>query len=110
MVDTSSQRLTLSTLKALSQDKSVLEGEWKDEGACWLIEPSQAQDFFSEITAAKWRAKKICNGCGVRLECLTFAIVHHQSKGVWGGKTPSERKNIAKRIQHAGYTLEDWDI
>ena len=36
-------------------------------------------------------AKRICQGCRVRLDCLTFALRTRQAHGVWGGTSEEER-------------------
>lgn len=42
--------------------------------------------------------KRMCGGCPVRIECLSWAMEAEQSSyryGVWGGYTPSERARLA---------------
>ena len=34
----------------------------------------------------------ICAGCGVRRECLEFALAHDQTYGIWGGTTVEDRR------------------
>jgi hypothetical protein len=36
-------------------------------------------------------AQKACGGCGVRAECLAYAVTAEESDGVWGGLTAQER-------------------
>jgi WhiB family redox-sensing transcriptional regulator len=38
------------------------------------------------------RAKEVCASCGVRRQCLQFAIATRQLHGVWGGTTEEERR------------------
>jgi WhiB family redox-sensing transcriptional regulator len=38
------------------------------------------------------RAREVCAGCPVRLECLDFAKVDAEIMGVWGGTTKQERQ------------------
>lgn len=38
------------------------------------------------------RAKLICRGCLVKVECLNFALEHSENSGVWGGMTAEERR------------------
>ncbi|MBA3723745.1 MAG: WhiB family transcriptional regulator [Candidatus Levybacteria bacterium] len=42
------------------------------------------------------QAKKICNPCPVKTECLVFAFEHEELYGVWGGMTEDERRNLLK--------------
>lgn len=39
-------------------------------------------------------AKAICSGCPVRSACLEFALDSRQAYGIWGGKTPTERRRM----------------
>lgn len=43
------------------------------------------------------RAKAICRGCQVRLDCLTFALRTRQAHGVWGGASEEERIGVLRR-------------
>lgn len=42
-------------------------------------------------------AKKVCSGCPVIGECLTYALDTQQEFGVWGGMSEDERKVILRR-------------
>ena len=37
---------------------------------------------------------KICSTCGAREECLEQALTEPELDGLWGGKTPYERKKL----------------
>jgi WhiB family redox-sensing transcriptional regulator len=41
-------------------------------------------------------AKAVCGGCGVRAECLRYALDHRQRDGVWGGTTEKERRAMLR--------------
>lgn len=43
------------------------------------------------------RAKKFCEECPVKAECLNFAIVNREEYGIWGGLTVRERQKIWRR-------------
>lgn len=48
-------------------------------------------------TNMKFRlAKKLCDACPIRRECLHHAIVNNIQHGVWGQTTPLERSYIKK--------------
>ena len=36
-------------------------------------------------------AKALCNGCGIKVECFTYAIETSQKWGIWGGTQGHER-------------------
>jgi hypothetical protein len=47
---------------------------------------------------AKVEAKRICmTQCGVRAECLQYALVTRQRTGIWGGLGPRERTRELRR-------------
>lgn len=46
---------------------------------------------------AQRQAKKYCEECPVRAECLQFAIVNREEYGIWGGLTVRERQRIWRR-------------
>lgn len=37
---------------------------------------------------------KICEGCPVRVECLTHAMLWPEPDGIWGGKNIDQRRRI----------------
>lgn len=43
-------------------------------------------------------AKKICNQCEIKNDCLNFALSNDEPDGVWGGLSHRERKKL-KRIK-----------
>lgn len=42
---------------------------------------------------------KICMRCEVREECLSSAIANKEAFGIWGGKTPGERRRFVRRMK-----------
>lgn len=48
------------------------------------------------------RARNICIGCEVRLECLAEALDNRIEWGVWGGMTERERRRLLR--QHSDIT------
>lgn len=42
------------------------------------------------------RARTICAGCGVRRECLDYALTTPEPDGIWGGLTPEERLKLKR--------------
>ena len=45
-------------------------------------------------TGAAARAKRVCAGCPVREQCLTWAITTNERGGIWGGCGEKERDKI----------------
>lgn len=54
--------------------------------------------FFPDVRDASdyQLARTICSGCGVREQCLEWAV-RHEPHGMWGGTTPLERKQIRRK-------------
>jgi WhiB family redox-sensing transcriptional regulator len=69
---------------------------WKDRALCAQTDP---EIFFPE--KSHWRqaitAKLVCQRCPVRDACLAHALKHDERYGVWGGMTPSQRKELRRR-------------
>ncbi|MFJ2938220.1 WhiB family transcriptional regulator [Streptomyces sp. NPDC087219] len=61
-----------------------------------LCRTAHADDLFVE-GAAQNRAKALCTGCPVRVECLAHALDERIEHGVWGGMTDRERRALLKR-------------
>jgi WhiB family transcriptional regulator, redox-sensing transcriptional regulator len=76
---------------------------WRAAGACLDADP----DLFFPISSAGpaeqqiARAKVICAGCGVRRECLEFALAQEQVYGIWGGTTSEDRQRDRRRRRRA---------
>jgi WhiB family redox-sensing transcriptional regulator len=44
-------------------------------------------------------AKSICNKCPIAEACLTWAVHNKEEYGIWGGKTPNERRILRDRLR-----------
>ena len=42
------------------------------------------------------RAKRVCLRCPVREDCLTQAVAAREGAGVWGGLSPTERREYGR--------------
>ncbi len=73
---------------------------WQERAACgghgnddWLIRagdnPGGALDAAERARVA--RARAVCAGCPVAVQCLAFALASGEDGGVWGGIYLSER-------------------
>ncbi len=76
---------------------------WRSAGACLSADPDLFFPISSSGPAERQiaRAKKICAGCGVRRECLEFALSHDPSYGIWGGTTADDRQRERRRTRRA---------
>jgi WhiB family redox-sensing transcriptional regulator len=74
---------------------------WRSRGACVSADP----DLFFPISpgGASQRqvaqAKAVCARCGVRAECLAFAVETRQAHGVWGGLAEEERARLRRSLR-----------
>jgi WhiB family redox-sensing transcriptional regulator len=66
---------------------------WMMLGACRGLDP---EIFFPRDGLGVLGARRICQGCQVRLECLEYALRHRIEHGVWGGASERERKRIRR--------------
>lgn len=91
----------------LSAQYAALQGErrdWWRSAACREADPEL---FFPVATQGPGadevaKAKAVCAGCGVRRECLQYALATRQLHGVWGGTTEDERQLYARRENERG--------
>jgi len=64
------------------------------EPVCSQTDPEMWYPDKGEAVAA---AKKLCNTCPIKNICLEFAIVNHETHGIWGGVGAGERRRLVKR-------------
>jgi WhiB family transcriptional regulator, redox-sensing transcriptional regulator len=82
-----------------------METNWMANGECATRPP---EVFFPSDGVGVDVARKICAGCGVREQCLEYALANRIDHGVWGGCSERERRRIAKRrrIEAGETTIE----
>jgi WhiB family transcriptional regulator, redox-sensing transcriptional regulator len=66
---------------------------WQERALCAQIDPEM---WFPEKGGSTSDAKKVCLGCPVRDECLTYALNHDERFGVWGGCSERERRRMKR--------------
>jgi WhiB family transcriptional regulator, redox-sensing transcriptional regulator len=71
---------------------------WRDDVACRDADPDL---FFPVGTTGPARgdvdeAKRICRACPAQTQCLSWALDHGVTDGVWGGTTADERRVIRR--------------
>ena len=69
------------------------DAKWVDWALCAQTDP---ESFYPERGASHREAKRVCDMCPVRPDCLDWAIEHNESEGIWGGMSAKER---AREIQ-----------
>jgi WhiB family transcriptional regulator, redox-sensing transcriptional regulator len=70
------------------------EQDWQDRALCAQTDP---EAFLPEKGGSTREAKRICQGCEVRSECLEYALAHDERFGIWGGLSERERRKLKKR-------------
>jgi WhiB family redox-sensing transcriptional regulator len=74
---------------------------WRRWAACREI-PTKV--FFPAGNFARMeekQAKTVCAICPVRLPCLTFALEHDETFGIWGGLSERERRELGVRKEES---------
>ncbi|MBB3115660.1 WhiB family transcriptional regulator [Corynebacterium bovis] len=83
----------------LTQDFDLLfdavEQDWQEQALCAQTDP---EAFFPEKGGSTREAKRICQACGVRDECLEYALANDERFGIWGGLSERERRRLKKRM------------
>ena len=64
---------------------------WQAIAACQDIETNV---FFPSDSRGVEAARRICQNCVVKEECLDYALQTRQDHGVWGGASERERRRI----------------
>lgn len=77
-------------------DNSVEEGPlaWQEQALCAQTDP---EAFFPEKGGSTREAKKVCQSCSVRAECLEYALEMDERFGIWGGLSERERRRLKKQ-------------
>jgi WhiB family redox-sensing transcriptional regulator len=70
------------------------EPEWHERALCAQTDP---EAFFPEKGGSTREAKKICGGCEVRDECLSYALANDERFGIWGGLSERERRRLKRQ-------------
>lgn len=82
-------------------DDPVRRLQWQDDAACRDYDSDLFFEPDNEWPAVRARreqaAKKVCAGCPVRADCLSFAESGPEVFGVWGGTTQRERASSKRR-------------
>ncbi|GAB4915373.1 hypothetical protein MAHJHV30_45200 [Mycobacterium avium subsp. hominissuis] len=67
--------------------------QWQDRALCCQTDP---EAFFPEKGGSTREAKRICQGCEVKTECLEYALAHDERFGIWGGLSERERRRLRR--------------
>ncbi len=81
---------------------SNVDRSWQLKGLCrgnhsYLFFPPSTTERKEDRDRREHKAKAICGVCGVKDECLEFALEIREPYGIWGGLTETERRQVASR-------------
>lgn len=78
--------------KPVTEDDNPLA--WQTDSLCAQTDP---EAFFPEKGGSTRDAKKICQSCEVKAQCLDYALHNDERFGIWGGLSERERRKLRKR-------------
>jgi len=68
---------------------------WMEQALCAQVDPDL---FYAD--KSDWsmtiKAKLVCRECPVRAQCLSYALENNEVFGVWGGMSPTQRKDLRR--------------
>lgn len=67
---------------------------WMADGVCAQADP---EEFFPAKGGSTVEAKKVCEVCEVRSECLEYALTNNERYGIWGGTSERERRRLVSQ-------------
>lgn len=67
--------------------------EWMLRAKCRGIDPAE---FFPSDGTGVDKARRLCEQCVVKAECLEYALENRIEHGVWGGTSERERRRIQR--------------
>lgn len=89
--------LTETNQEPKMQETKPLE-VWTKSAECRDLDPMV---MWPEGRAATIEAKRVCNRCPVKLDCLHHSIDAKEKGGIWGGKNESERREYEHELRMA---------
>jgi len=75
-------------------ESSTEDEGWQERALCAQTDP---EAFFPEKGGSTREAKKVCQTCEVRNDCLELALMNDERFGIWGGLSERERRKLKKR-------------
>jgi WhiB family redox-sensing transcriptional regulator len=91
-------------------NRDDLPGPWQTRAVCASLPPAEKDRIFlprlglagAHQADVDRKAKEICSGCPVRIDCQLHALNHDIVDGTWGGLTAHERKVLKHRANIVG--------
>lgn len=85
--------------EVLSKSKAACKGQ---ETALFFIDNGPLTSKRVRIGIGK--AKSICNGCEIKVECFMHAVNNQENYGIWGGTTAKERMRLNASMDSISYS------
>ncbi|MCX5138359.1 WhiB family transcriptional regulator [Streptomyces sp. NBC_00338] len=67
--------------------------DWQEDALCAQVDPDL---FMPEVGGSAKDAKRTCNACDVRAQCLAYAVEAGERWGVWGGLGQQELRRLIR--------------
>ena len=74
---------------------------WRESALCAQVDTSL---FYPDRGCSGADAKRICQACEARSECLEYALAHDERFGIWGGLSERERRKLKRGNAKNGKT------
>lgn len=95
-LDTPLRRPLLSLVpEDFDEAEAVNDESWQERALCAETDP---EAFFPEKGGSTREAKRICQGCEVKDQCLEYALTNDERFGIWGGLSERERRRLKRGI------------
>lgn len=78
----------------LDADAGAEDLAWQDDALCMQVD---GDVFFPDKGQPSAPAKRVCQDCPVKAECLEYALENDIHHGVWGGESEMDRRRIRRQ-------------
>jgi len=82
------------------------DGVWRDNASCKKMGNTlffqTLHNNSKKILESINEVKALCESCPVKEDCLDFAVRNDIKDGIWGGMTPTERKQAFPQVSVMG--------
>jgi WhiB family redox-sensing transcriptional regulator len=83
-----------------------VRADWMDQGRCRDMDPDV---FFPSDWIGVQSAQRVCAACTVTRHCLSYALAHRITDGVWGGTSERQRVRLLRAHATRGLLTESGD-
>ena len=76
--------------------QAIARESWMDEALCAQTDPELWFPKQRALGGSPRAAKEICQQCPVAVQCLSYAMDHVITHGIWGGLTAKQRQELRR--------------